>query len=732
MQEKKQSDRRTDAFQVTGLTCADCAAKLEERLRALEGIEDVALNFMAARLTVRHRLAPDAIIRAVAAAGYGALPEQGRVTVTRRGFLKTHHRAFTTLISALLLTLAWGVSGIFPVHYRILLYIAAILTGGLWTLRRGIISLRYGSFDMNALMTIAVIGAGILGDWNEAASIAVLYSVSNMLESYTMEKTRQSIRGLMEIAPREARVRRGDRMEQLPVESIQIGDTVVIKPGEKVAVDGVILHGASAINQSAITGESLPVEKSAGDEVFAGTLNTTGALDVRVTKNAGDSALARIIHLVEEAQARRAPSQTFVDRFARVYTPLVLLLAVGIALVPPLLLQAAWGSWIYRALTLIVVACPCALVISTPVAIVSAIGNAARHGVLIKGGAYLEELGRMAVVAFDKTGTLTLGHPVVTDVVAVNGLPGTQVLALAAAVEARSSHVLADAIVRKAHDERIELPTAVADAVSLPGRGARAAVAGTAVLVGNRRYFTEEAIDTTAVDGLLDALEAEGKTAMLVATGGEVAGIIAAADRPRPRAKQVVAQLHRAGIHRVVLLTGDHQETASRIAAQMGIDDVRADLLPEDKALAMRDLQADHGVVGMVGDGINDAPALAAATVGVAMGVAGSDTALETADIALMADDLEKLPYAVRLSRKTLAIIRQNILIALGIKALAIALIFPGWLTLWMAVLADMGASIVVTMNGLRLVRGERAEQQPQHVVRRHGCADGCCDDCAA
>ena len=720
MSHVEMGELRTETFRITGLTCADCAAKLEQRLRALAGVKEVTLNFMAAKLTVRHRLSSDEIIHAVADAGYGAVPAQENISVVPQSFLKTHHRLLTTLISGLLLIVAWGLSGVLALPFRIPIYIAAILVGGLWTIRRGLSSLRHGTFDMNALMTIAVVGASSLGDWNEAATVAVLYSVSNMLESYTMEKTRHSIRGLMEIAPREALVRRDGHELRLPVDTIVVGDIVIIKPGEKIAVDGVITAGASAVNQAAITGESLPAEKDVGDEIFAGTLNTVGLLEARVTKPANDTTLAHIIHLVEEAQAQRAPSQTFVDRFARIYTPAVLLLALGIAVLPPLLLHLAWHTWIYRALALIVVACPCALVISTPVAIVSAIGNAARHGVLIKGGAFLEEMGRLSVMAFDKTGTLTQGHPVVTDIIPLNDMVEAELLALAAAVEVRSSHVLADAIVRKARHERMVIPD-VERAMSVPGRGAQAVVNGVPVLVGNRRFFTEQGFDLAPAEAALAALEAAGKTAMLVGRDMRVVGVLAASDQPRPQSRQVVDELHHAGIRRVVLLTGDHRATAERLAMQLGIDDIRADLLPEDKASAMQELLAAHGAAGMVGDGINDAPALATATVGVAMGVAGTDTALETADITLMADDLAKLPYTVRLSRKTLLIIKQNIIIAL-----AIALIFPGWLTLWLAVLADMGASIVVTLNGLRLIEGAKTAEHV-HVHDEPGCEDGCC-----
>ncbi|MHB9025878.1 MAG: heavy metal translocating P-type ATPase [Armatimonadota bacterium] len=699
----------TSSLRVSGLDCPDCAAALTRKLQAAEGVEEAELNMGTGLLTVRGSLPQAEVIRLVKSAGYSAAP--AKETPARRDFIHSHLRLITTVLSAIFLVTAWLLARFdAPERLAIVGYLLAILIGGVWTFRRGWSSLLARQLDMNVLMSVAVTGAVLIGEWSEGASVAVLYSLSNMLESYTMEKTRQSIRGLMEEAPREALVRRDGEEIRLPVEEVRVGDLVIISPGEKIAVDGVVEVGNSSANQAAITGESVPVEKAPGDEVFAGTLNELGVLEVRVTRDAEDTALAKIIHLVEEAQAKRAPAQALVDRFARYYTPAVIALAALLAVVPPLFFDGDWQQWIYRALALVVVACPCALVISTPVAIVAAIGNAARHGVLIKGGAYLEQAGKLSAIAFDKTGTLTAGRPEVTDILPLNGTAPRELLAIVAAVEARSPHPLAQAILRRAEADGVGVP-AVEDATVLSGKGVQGKVDGRLIYVGTPRLFTELGVDTQQAVATLAPLSAAGKTVMLVGDETKLLGVIAAADGLRPDSRATLLALRAAGIKRLALLTGDHQQVADQIAAELGVDDVIAELLPDEKLDAIQRLSAAYGAVGMVGDGINDAPALAAASVGIAMGVAGTDTALETADITLMADDLCKLPYTIRLSRKAMAIIRQNITFSLLIKGLALALIFPGWLTLWLAVLADMGASIAVTLNALRLV----AEKPDQH-----------------
>jgi Cd2+/Zn2+-exporting ATPase len=705
--EGAEADFQTAVFRLGGLDCMDCAAKLEQRLKAAAGIQEAAVNFGAAKLTVTHHLTTEAIVKLVTEAGYEASLDTNQTAAhkqTKEGFLKTNQRLITSAASGITLLIAWILSAqpAVPKMAIVLLYVFTMLAGGFWTFRRGFSALKAGIFDMNVLMTIAVSGAAIIGEWFEGASVAFLYSVSNLLESYTMEKTRQSIRSLMEIAPKEALVRRDGAEISLPVAEIQIDDLVIVKPGEKIAVDGVVSAGISTVNQAPITGESLPVEKTVDDAVYAGTINQYGALEIRVTKLAADSTLAKIIHLVEEAQAGRAPSQAFVDKFARYYTPAVMIGAVGLALIPPLFLSQPWSPWIYRALALIVVACPCALVISTPVAIVAAIGNAAKNGVLIKGGVYLEEAGSLSVIAFDKTGTLTEGRPEVTDIIPLVNMAEEKLLAIAAAIEARSEHPLAEAIVRKAEHEKTKLPTTELFE-SLSGKGAKARIDAETYYIGNLRLFQELGFAAKEIADKLNELQKQGKTTVILGNDQGLLGIIAVTDAVRDESKEAIRELHTAGIKKIAMLTGDNRDTARAIAAGLGVDEFEAGLLPQEKVAAIQRLAAKYGKVAMVGDGINDAPALATATVGIAMGAAGTDTALETADIVLMSDDLSKVRYTMALSRKTLRIIKQNIGFSLILKAILVIIIFPGWLSLWMAVLGDMGASILVTLNGLRL-----------------------------
>jgi Cd2+/Zn2+-exporting ATPase len=490
------------------------------------------------------------------------------------------------------------------------------------------------------------------------------------------------------------------------VDDLAIGDTILVRPGEKIPLDGVVVEGASDVNQAPITGESVPVEKSAGSEVFAGTINGHGALDVRVTRLRRDTAMARIIELVEIAQAQRAPAQAFVERFARYYTPSVLAVAGIVAILPPLAFGQPFEPWLYRALVLLVISCPCALVISTPVSIVSALASAARHGVLVKGGLHLERTASVRVVAFDKTGTLTTGRPEVVEVVSVNGATPAEVLALAGALEARSEHPIAHAVRRHARAAGLS-PAAAEGFRALPGLGAEARVAGALVTVGNHRLFEERDLCSPAVDAKLRQMGARGRTAVLVARDRTAIGIVAVADATRVSGPAAMALLRRQGIEHIALLTGDNNDTARAIAAELGVDEVRAELLPADKVAAVADLRQRFGQAAMVGDGVNDAPALAAADVGIAMGAIGSDAALETADVALMADDLEKVPYLLRLGRRTVSNVRTNIAVALGLKALFLGLAVAGLATLWMAVVADMGASLLVIGNGLRLLKSK-------------------------
>lgn len=709
-------------YRLKGLTCADCAARLERDIASLQGVEKAELNFGAAKMKVHGEIEPERIIEEAkkhsvyvevdGKTGKEAAAAEREFFGQKVIFLLKNQRVTISILAGLILILGWAADIFSQLPAAATgLYFLAILTGGFATARRSFYSLRRLNFDMNVLMTVAVVGAALIGEWREGAVVAFLFSVSGALESYTFDRARQSIISLMEIAPKAARVRRNGLEMELPVEEIRPGDILLIKPGEKIAMDGKVVSGYSAVNQSAITGESIPVDKAAGDGVYAGTLNLQGALEVEVTRLVKDTTIARIIEMVEEAQAQRAPSQTFIDKFAGIYTPVVIALAAGIAVLPPLFWGLDWYAWIYRGLTLLVVSCPCALVVSTPVAIVSAIGSAAKNGVLIKGGAYLEETGALSVIAFDKTGTLTKGVPEVTDIItAGEGINEHELLRAAASVEKLSEHPIAGAVVKKAREKGIE-PEPVEQFESLTGKGTRAKLDGKEIFIGSPKLFYENTVDFKAREKILYRLRSEGKTTMLVEINGKLAGILAVADAVREDSRHTVDVLRASGV-RTVMLTGDNAVTAEAIAGKVGVDGFMAGLLPQDKVSAVKGFIEKYGKVAMVGDGVNDAPALAAATVGIAMGGAGADTALETADIALMADDLSRLPYAIRLSKASLGVIKQNIAFSLLIKLAAVALVFPGWLTLWLAIMADMGASVLVTLNGIRLMRVNPSKQE--------------------
>jgi len=716
----EEGQQKSTQFRLSGLDCADCAAKLEKKVSGLPGVVEARVNFGASKMTVHHwnTLEVGSIVKAVKEAGYGAEVERGKpVKAQPEGF--KNKKVILTVISGILLAAGlilsfFGVSGSVVVFF----YLASMLTGGFYTVRSALSSLRSLSMDMNFLMTVAVVGAAAIGEWAEGATVVFLFSLGNTLQAYTMEKTRNSIRALMDLSPREALVRRNGEEVRLPVEEITISDVIIVKPGERFAMDGEVILGRTDVNQAPITGESMPVEKKPGDEVYAGTVNGQGSIEVKVTKLVEDTTLARIINLVEEAQAQKAPSQQFVDVFARYYTPAVIAGAVLVATVPWLFFGQPFQLWFERALILLVISCPCALVISTPVSIVAAIGSAARRGVLIKGGAYLEEAGALKVMAFDKTGTLTAGRPEVTDVIPAAGYSQEKVVEIAAAVEKRSQHPLADAIIRYAQARNVAVPDAD-DFQSFTGRGAGVKIGGEAYYIGNSRLFKDLNIPLKSMINQLADLQNRGKTAVIVGTAEEVAGIIAVADRVRESSRAALEGLRRAGMAKLVMLTGDNTGTARAIAGELGIDEYRAELLPENKLDVIRSLQAEYGRVAMVGDGVNDAPALAAATVGIAMGGAGTDTALETADIALMADDLTKLPYAVYLSRRALRVIKQNIAFSLLVKGVFIAATFAGFANLWMAVFADTGAALLVIANGMRLMKVEDPYRQPEHDTAR-------------
>ena len=582
----------------------------------------------------------------------------------------------------------------------VVLALVAVFTGGLSTYKKGWIALKNRNLNMNALMSIAVTGAMLIGHWPEAAMVMVLFALAEVIEAKSLDRARNAIRGLLDLTPEQATVQQADgTWREVGAKQITIGARVRVKPGERIALDGEVLEGRSAVNQAPITGESLPVEKSPGDSVFAGTINESGSFEYRVTALANNSTLARIIHAVEAAQGSRAPTQRFVDQFARWYTPVVFGVAIAVALLPPLFMGAAWLDWIYRALVLLVVACPCALVISTPVSIVSGL---ARHGILIKGGVYLEEGRKLRWLALDKTGTITHGKPAQTDFVTWGNALASDSRSIAASLAARSDHPVSKAVAQAAQTDGVALLD-VAEFNALPGRGVQGQINGATYHLGNHRMLEELGQCTPELEQRIAALETAGKTVVMLVGAKAVHALFAVADTIKDSSRTAIAELHALGIN-TMMLTGDNPHTAQAIAAQAGIDRAQGNLLPDDKLREVEQL-ARSGKVGMVGDGINDAPALARADIGFAMGAAGTDTAIETADVALMDDNLRKIPTFVRLSRATAQVLMQNIVLALGIKAVFLVLTFTGQATMWMAVFADMGASLLVVGNGLRLLR---------------------------
>jgi len=691
-------------YRLENLTCASCAMKFENNVKKIPAVQDAQVNFGASKLAFSGTATIEDLEAAGAFDGIKVVPLQSKKIEAKTPFFKRKEN-LVTLFSLVFLIVGMSISFLYSETHpaAILFFAIAIVIGGVGIFKTGLLNLARFEFDMKTLMTIAIIGAAIIGEWREGAVVVFLFAVSEALEAYSMNKARQSIRKLMDIAPPSALVKRGEEFVELLTEDILVGDILIVKPGQKIAMDGAILTGASTVNQAAITGESIPVLKKRGDNVFAGTLNEEGALEVTVTKLVGDTTIAKIIHLVEEAQAEKAPSQKFVDKFAKYYTPAIIVIAILVAIVPPLL-GGDWNTWIYQGLAVLVVGCPCALVVSTPVAIVTAIGNAARQGVLIKGGIHLEETGRLNVVAFDKTGTLTKGYPEVTDFIPSEEVSRVQLLNAIAAVESLSQHPLAKAVVDYAHAFGAQ-KVQVSNFQSVTGKGAYAEVDGVRTYIGSVSWAQELLSLPESVLHQAASLQQQGKSVMAIVTGSVFGGLLAVTDPIREESREVLQQLKSIGIRHSVMLTGDHQVTAEAIAAELGVTDVRAGLMPEDKLTAIKKLSEQYGRVAMIGDGINDAPALAAASVGIAMGGAGTDAALETADIALMADDLEKLPYTIKLSRKTLRIIKENIMFALGLKIIALLLIIPGWLTLWIAIFADMGATLLVVLNSLRLLR---------------------------
>ena len=715
----------TQEYQIGNLDCANCARELQEGVSHLGGVEVATVDFAKLRLIVEGNVSEAVLRQRVEAFGHTLENDNSQENPTQQtaaemggvaGFgqyLLTRNDTRMALIGAAFITggiIAWLIGA--PHLLRDALYGIALAVAVIPVAKSGLNALRINrKMSINLLMTIAAIGAFAIGEYLEAALVIFLYTMGEALEGYITNRARDSLKALLAIKPNEAHLLKDNQTTTVPVEQLAIGDTIVVKAGERVPMDGTISNGASSLNQAPITGESIPVDKSVGDTIFAGSINTHGTLEIEVTHSAEDNTLSRIITMVEEAQSSRAPSQRLVDQFAEYYTPLVVLLAALVAIVPPLLFGASAQVWVYRALTMLVIACPCALVISTPVTVIAAITAAARQGVLIKGGAHLEALGTVKAIAFDKTGTLTQGRPQVTQVksLACNGDASCNncddLVALAAAVESRSTHPIAQAIVQEAAQRDVLSRYAQADNVqTLSGRGVQGMVDGQQVTIGSHRYFDAEFQHNGDLCATVREAEANGNTTMLLHDGDSVRGYIAVADTVRERSKQVVQSLHQLNIA-TVMLTGDNDLVAQAVGDDVGVSDVRSSLMPEDKVGAVEKLLQQRGSVAMVGDGVNDTPALAAATVGIAMGGAGTAQALETADIALMADDIGRLPYAVKLARFARRLILQNVGLSIALKVAFLALAMFGTVTMWVAIFVDVGMMLIVTLNGMRPLR---------------------------
>ena len=690
------------AIRIMQMDCPIEETLIRTKLGRMSSVRSMEFNLLQRVLTVVHQPdALDAILEAVRSLGFKPeLAAAGRPLSDQ-----VAKKPWWPLVLAGVAAIASEAVGWIGLAdwLAAVLAVLAVVACGLTTYKKGLLAILNGNLNINALMSIAVTGALLLGEWPEAAMVMVLFTIAELIEVKSLDRTRNAIEGLMELAPEQATVLQADgSWQEIPSKTVGVGSVVRVKPGERIGLDGTIVNGRSTINQAPITGESLPVDKAEGDAVFAGTINEASSFDYRVKAAASNTTLARIIHTVEEAQGAKAPTQRFVDRFARIYTPLIFAMALLVAILPPLLVSGDWHDWIYKALVLLVIACPCALVISTPVTIVSGLAAAARHGILIKGGVYLEEGRKLAWLALDKTGTLTHGKPVQTDFEVRADVADEQCRRLAASLAARSDHPVSQAVAKAAEFDGV--PRGNVDAFeALPGRGVRGVIDGTTYSLGNHRLASELGFCSSELEALLDTLERQGKTVVLLNDEQQVLALFAVADTVKDSSRKAIEELHQLGV-KTVMLSGDNLHTAQAIAAQVGIDQARGNQLPEDKLQAIETF-AVEGMVGMVGDGINDAPALARADIGFAMGAMGTDTAIETADVALMDDDLRKIPTFVRLSQATRAILVQNIVLALGIKGVFLVLTLVGLGTMWMAVFADVGASLLVVFNGLRLLR---------------------------
>ncbi|WP_415772065.1 heavy metal translocating P-type ATPase [Pseudomonas sp. LB3P38] len=696
---------RLSSFRINAMDCPTEQTLIENKLGKLVGVQQLEFNLINRVLGVTHDLPSTApIIDAIKSLGMQAEPlEQGAEPPAPAPEKKPWWPLALSGIGALAAEVIHFTNAA-PNWVVAVIALISILSGGLGTYKKGWIALKNLNLNINALMSIAVTGAILIGQWPEAAMVMFLFTVAELIEAKSLDRARNAIGGLMQMTPEQATVQQTDgSWIERDVKTIELGARVRVRPGERIGLDGEVVAGSSSIDQAPITGESLPVEKTLGDKVFAGTINQAGSLEYSVTAAANNSTLARIIHAVEQAQGARAPTQRFVDSFSKIYTPAVFILALAVAVIPPLFMGALWFDWIYRALVLLVVACPCALVISTPVTIVSGLAAAARKGILVKGGVYLEGGYKLDYLALDKTGTITHGKPVQTDYLSLDPTADATAPAIAASLAGRSDHPVSLAIANAAVDKQLA-PLIVDNFEALAGRGVRGEINGQVYHLGNHRLVEDLNLCSPALEEKLFALEKQGKSVVLLLDKSGPLALFAVADTVKESSREAIQQLHDLGI-KTLMLTGDNVHTAQAIAAQVGIDEAKGDLLPTDKLQAIEALYAQGHNVGMVGDGINDAPALARAEIGFAMAAAGTDTAIETADVALMDDDLRKIPTFIRLSRQTSSILKQNIALALVIKAIFLGVTFAGIATMWMAVFADMGVSLLVVFNGLRLLR---------------------------
>jgi Cd2+/Zn2+-exporting ATPase len=717
-------------FRIRGMCCAQEIGALKDRVGPLVGGElNLAFDLLAGKMTVlvsEGNVTASDIQRAVASVSMEAIPwdescSTGICAIEETAWQR-HGLLILCALSGLLMlggvivqwlhagslleALTEGAHGRVELHPMALaFYLGAVVLAGWHVAPRAFAAARALRPDMNLLMSVAVLGAMGIGEWLEAASVTFLFSLALLLESWSIGRARNAIKALVDISPSMARFvcpTDGD-IEEAPVDQVPIGTTVLVRPGEKVPLDGTITKGTTSMDQSSITGESMPVLKGVGDDVYAGTINLESAIELRSSRRASDTTLARIIQMVEDAQSRRAPMEQLVEKFARIYTPAMLGIACLIAVLPPLILGGGWTFWFYRALVVLVIACPCSLVISTPVSIVAGLTAAARNGVLIKGGAYLEAPAHLKAIAFDKTGTLTHGHPVVQQVIPMNGHTEEELIIRAAALESHSTHPVAGAFLRLAKMRNI--PYAPAEHLTiLPGQGAQGVIGSNTYWIGSHRLLDEWGHETPEAHRIAQELEDAGNSVVMMWTQDHLCGMMSITDEVRPDAPAVIQSLKDLGIERIILITGDNERTGEAVAAATGVDGYQAELLPQDKVEVMRHLNSKYGCVAMVGDGVNDAPAMAASNLGIAMGAIGSDAAIETADVALMADDLTRLPWLINHSRRTIGVIRQNIVFSLVVKVLFLAMAAGGVATLWSAIAADMGASLLVIFNGLRLL----------------------------